>query len=1000
MPEREEDDNSIFTCSVCEDINQAKSYFLEDGKLKNGLRILHQNIRSYNRNFDEFLILLQGLDITYHCLVLTECWLSDDTNILQIRDYNVFRSANSRNASDGVVVYVHRDLPVSSCSQLTVGGVATALALTFAWQGVTCDLLATYRGPNTSLAAFIDGISTYCNDRDTDAGRISILTGDTNCNILNVTSNSQEERYVDMLINAGFISCVDGVTRPASGSCLDHFFVKVPYGININPIIIHSALTDHYSTCLEIYSSKYKNSKNKTFPKNILKTDWNKVRKNLVSQTWNLVTETDDINESVNNFINTITEIISSNSEKLTSTCNTSKIKPWITFGLVKSIRYRDKLYKKLNKQPFNDRLRSEYTRYRNTLHSVIKRAKFNYYQEKIQSSNGNPRKFWHIVNEVAGRSVLREPFPVDGFVARGEDATPDQVKIISNTFNTFFASVGSRLASALNTAGPAIVDDSEYALESVFDLRPVTQKELAQVIRNLKGRSAPGWDSIPSRLIKDNIRSVTAPLLHIINLSIRSGQFPDALKIATVVPIYKSGIKYEYANFRPISLLSVVSKILERCVKNQLVTYLHEYNIISPEQYGFQRNKNTSDALFDFTKFISQNIGVNNRVLITFLDIAKAFDCVDRLKLLAKLELLGFKNKVLAWFSSFLENRLQKVAINGVDSDMASIDYGVIQGSTLGPLLFLLYVNNITKVGLNGKLFLFADDTALVSTGGTWDEVYMQASQDLMNIKSWFDFNSLTVNISKTKCLPIFKRVDGDPGPRTLRLHSCADSLSVNCGCETVERVDQYTYLGIIIDRKLNWAPHVQQVKQRLRRYVYAFRQLTRVLSVKQCRIVYYAYVQSVLLYGILAWGGASANVLEPLAVTQRAIIKSILRKPSMYPTLQLFEEFPVHNIRQLFIKTLLLYIRNNKKSLFTITVHNYSTRNRANLGYQTPRMQHSGDAYNSFYISQQLYKNVPLDIVEAEEGSVSVYKRKVSEWLFRIGPVAAEVIIHSTYV
>nr|QQJ42582.1 chitinase 6-2 [Sogatella furcifera] len=291
-----------------------------------------------------------------------------------------------------------------------------------------------------------------------------------------------------------------------------------------------------------------------------------------------------------------------------------------------------------------------------------------------------------------------------------------------------------------------------------------------------------------------------------------------------------------------PISLLCTVSKIIEKCVKIQLTKYLEREKIISDYQFGFRQDRSTSHALFELIRYISGEIGHKKRVMVTFLDLAKAFDSIDKHKLVLKLQLAGIES--LDWFISYLENRSQFVSINGTKSDPMSIEYGVVQGSTLGPILFSIYINNITKVNIEGKLLLFADDTVVVSTGSSWDEVYERASSDLLKIKTWFDQNTLSLNVKKTKFLPIFFRQDGDPGLRRLAIHSCGDLRSAACGCE----------------------------------------ELACVLAVDQCRSVYFAFVQSLLQYGIVAWGGASAAVLEPLAVTQRALMKIILKKPVRY--------------------------------------------------------------------------------------------------------------------
>jgi len=304
-----------------------------------------------------------------------------------------------------------------------------------------------------------------------------------------------------------------------------------------------------------------------------------------------------------------------------------------------------------------------------------------------------------------------------------------------------------------------------------------------------------------------------------------------------------------------------------------------------------------------------------------------------------------------------------------------------------------------VNKLNINGQLFLFADDTALVSSGCTWDEVYDNASSDLSLIKKWFDQNTLTLNIEKTKYISITLRNDMDPGPRLLKLHSCDDPRLATCSCGAIGRVDQYKYLGVVIDSKLSWVPHIQGVKQRLRKMVYAFKQLSEVLTVDQRRTVYYAYVQSVLQYGILAWGGVSANTLQPLVVSQRAIIKVILQKNRRYPTYLLQNDFPVFSVRQLYIDNLLNFIRTNRTAIFTNLDHHYPTRNRINFGFSIPRIRLSLSKSNSFYIAHSLYRKIPVHVLETEGASVAKFKRAVRVWLAGLGVDEVESLIVPLY-
>jgi len=241
--------------------------------------------------------------------------------------------------------------------------------------------------------------------------------------------------------------------------------------------------------------------------------------------------------------------------------------------------------------------------------------------------------------------------------------------------------------------------------------------------------------------------------------------------------------------------------------------------------------------------------------------------------------------------------------------------------------------------------------------------------------------------------------KADTGPGQRELRIHSCGDPQSVTCGCGVIERVEQYKYLGVIIDKKLSWEPHIQYVNKKIRSMIYAFRQLREVLTVDHCRRVYYAYIQSTLQYGILAWGGASTSVLEPLFVTQKSIIKIINRLNLRFPSELLFVNFRVLSIRQLFIKNLLIYIKENKDHIFSESTHQYNTRSKLNFGYDIPKLNYRVEIFNSFYIAHQLYRNLPNEIIVAEGGSVATYRRGVEEWLLRIGVAAADELTKSPY-
>jgi hypothetical protein len=401
----------------------------------------------------------------------------------------------------------------------------------------------------------------------------------------------------------------------------------------------------------------------------------------------------------------------------------------------------------------------------------------------------------------------------------------------------------------------------------------------------------------------------------------------------------------------------------------------------------------------FLLTKNIHDSINRNKKPLLVFIDLAKAFDTVDRNLLFKKLIHIGIHGTALDWFKCYLSERYQLVSIMGKSSDTARVDYGVLQGSTLGPLLFLIYINNLGKVNLNGgKIFLYADDSALLFEGDSWEDTYLLAERGLFTVKQWFNHNKLSVNSSKTKYMTISIRADQDPVNLPLRLHTCG-SMNGCASCECIDRVAEYRYLGFIFDNRLKWSGHVAYLKNKLRKYSFIFSNLNKVLAPDLIKTVYFAYVQSLIQYGILAWGGAFPSIISPLEITQKSIIKAALNKPRMYPTELLFEEFKVFTIHQLYLRSLILYIHQNKDSIFKKTVHPYSTRSAINFGIISPKISKVFNTTSSFYKTNIVFSQLPNHIENPIPCSNYTLKKIINKWLVSIGRAGVWQFFTSPY-
>lgn len=433
----------------------------------------------------------------------------------------------------------------------------------------------------------------------------------------------------------------------------------------------------------------------------------------------------------------------------------------------------------------------------------------------------------------------------------------------------------------------------------------PTDCNEVKSVINALKIDCAVGLDMITADILRTFVDILTPPITYICNLSLSTGVFPKAFKKSRIHPIHKGGARDCVNNYRPISILPTLSKILERIINKRIVKYLEYKKLLSEAQFGFRSGKSSADAAHEVTDFVVQNLDSRKKVLAIFLDLAKAFDtvCVD--KLLNKLEKLGVRDLQLKLFQDYLSDRTQCVQIGDHISGELPITFGVPQGSILGPTLFLTYINDLCQLDLpNARIITFADDTVLLFSGNSWDQVFSCAQNGFDQICQWLKTNSLTLNVDKTKFLTFTLRYNNlDLSNYNIVYHTCSNSDSQPCSCPRLQKSTTIKYLGIMIDDRLNFRCHVDMIASRVRKLMSIFKNLRCVADSKLIKTVYYALCQSVLTYCISVWGGTAKSTILKLERAQRGILKVCMSLPYRHPTTELYEKCGVLTVRQLYI-------------------------------------------------------------------------------------------------
>ena len=414
--------------------------------------------------------------------------------------------------------------------------------------------------------------------------------------------------------------------------------------------------------------------------------------------------------------------------------------------------------------------------------------------------------------------------------------------------------------------------------------------------------------------------------MTYIINLTLEQGIFPDSLKIAKVIPIFKQGSRLLCNNYRPISVLPALSKIFERCILNQLTFYFTIENILIPKQYGFRSDNTTTDCLVDLIDEITLALDEGCYAVSLFLDLSKAFDTVNHSILLSKLNFYGIRDVENQWFRSYLIKRKQRVYVNGAESSFLSVNSGVPQGSILGPFLFLVYINDIVNATNYFSLRLFADDTSLTATGRDLDALLHLINSELPAIYDWLCSNKLTLNLSKTKYI-VFQ-------PRQKLNYNLYTPLKL--ADQYLEQSHSVNYLGLIIDCSLSWHHHIDSISSKISKSINIIAKLKRHVPNKSLTSIYYALIYPYLTYGCVLWGNNYEAAISQVVKLQNKALRIINEVPLRehitphYVNLGLIK-FP--DIVKL--KTCQLFydlIVDNKPSNLTLSFvseqHNYTTR------------------------------------------------------------------------
>lgn len=975
-------------------IDEVNEFFDSDS----GILFFHQNIRSLNTNFDNFLSYINNLITKPHIIILSEAWLQDmnELNLYNIVGYESFAAAGSVTRAGGVVIFVHssitatkKDCCIADCD---------SLLLFCKYKNYLFNVLGLYRfhlgDRHTFIASFDRFLATT---RSSDL----YCLGDVNLNVS--VSDVYSDSYLNCLNGNGMQQLIDIGTRVvgSSSTCIDHLSYRSNLFVIDKVAVIETLITDHRAVAciLPIVIEKRRIQQSE-----FKKLDHKRLSTLLKYENWEPVFEEPETNKAFDIFYQILNNCIVESQKNIKYKQNIKMLKPWMTPGLSNAIYVRDKLHKMHKNDPNNLILKRKFVNMKDKIKVWVKEAKLLFYSSQLFIQKHNPREKWKTIKTLL---PVKDNNKDTDIVLQENGILIDDNRLVSDVMNKYFIEMPKNLSDSFPALPTHIQAQSSESFriktshKSIF-FSPVTLVELKTFVDSLSTRKSSGDDVVTARILKDNFSSISSVLLYLFNLSLVSGCFPEILKSATVVPIFKKGNKLSKENYRPISLLPVMSKLFEKIIKTRLLSFLNSCNFFSACQFGFRENLCTEIALQHLLEYVYSglNSGCSGKTAGIFLDISKAFDTVNHSLLFRKLESAGVRGIPLDWFKSFLQGRKQYVRIRNVASEVLPITCGVPQGSVLGPILFLIFVNDLYNGELNGRITAFADDTALSYKSNNLQDLHQKMQSDLNKISLWFTCNKLKINVAKTNYM-MFSLSGSADLPAPLRFHSPVCSYS-SCDCPSISPAKTIKYLGLSLDENLNWRQQIETLKKSLRFYLMIFHRIKYLCDFNVMKELYFSFVHSKIEYGITCWGSSYYANQDPIIKLQKAFIRLITGSRFDDHTFPLFCHLRILPVRFLYVfKVLSLFFNISGNRGVTIDYCQpvtalRQTRRTAASQVRCPKPNCTLFRKTFIFLAPRFYNALPLEVKNAIAACNcgNKIKRLIKIWLLSLTPEALEFL------
>ena len=912
-------------------------------------KIISLNCQSLSAKIDNLKIVMHNLDnqqVYIDAICLQESWLSDlsDLSLLHVEGYQLISMAKHCSAHSGLVIYLsnkyqHEVLNIHEQSNLWDGQFIKISGMLHNRNIILGNI---YRPPNDineNYKTFFDELIRILAILNKSKHEV-IIAGDFNIDLLKVNTNMHAHEFFHTLIAQSFIPKITLPTRFSDLRCtlIDNFLCKLsPAILDSSAAIFTNNISDHllYILVVPNLSNTIKVPK---YTKIVWDANSTPNFKADISKANVFAKLNPDISANPNENYDILEKIIVHNINKhfhrrqVKFNKYKHKKNTWITKGILHSIKFRDNLYRELKKACPNSDIYSTIKVNLRTYNKILKRnillAKQMHYKIKFDKYKNDIKGTWGVIRDILNKTHSKKDYP-EQFNLNGVHES-NRI-IIANNFNEYFTNIGEELASKItDPVGKSHTDYLHSPCESRLNFTTVNENVVAKIIESLKTKSSCGDDGLSTKLLKEIKNEICSSITLIVNQMITTGIFPDSLKIAKIIPIFKKDDIEIIENYRPISILPAISKIFEKILSLQIHEYFQSKHLYYEYQYGFIKNRSTEQAALELIDRVITEIDKGEIPFNIYIDLSKAFDTLDHAILMDKLYYYGVQGTSLDLLRNYLVKRKQYVQIGEVKSDITYLSTGVPQGSILGPLLFIIYINDIAKCSNLLHTIIYADDTTLmgnISTfelrnGRTLDE---NINFELLKLTDWLKVNKLSLNANKTK-LMIFHMPQRKLNPPIIKI----DEIQL-------EPISNFNFLGIIINENINWSKHINKISYSISKTIGIIRKLKNVLPSSVLLTIYNSLILPQLTYGILVWGYKSNCIFKLQKMALRAMTSSKYNAHTnpLFKKMHLLKVGDIHTVQQL--KFFYKLTQNNLPTYFNSflirrqhNIHEHLTRNR----------------------------------------------------------------------